>query len=118
MAHRLQMKLGVVPEGERTADSPDTVVHVEPTLGSQARSKGHLYLLVTSRRPGAKAREATRLVADAIRSEYYYDESAGIRVCLVKSIHPPNKRPAPGRRRLGPGPAGGAGAPPGGGAAA
>src|SRR5260221_1411658 len=95
MAHRLQMKLGVVPEGERTADSPDTVVHVEPTLGSQARSKGHLYLLVTSRRPGAKAHEATRLVADAIRSEYYYDESAGIPGCIVKSIHAANKRLAP-----------------------
>lgn len=100
MAHRLQMKLGVVPEGERTADSPDTVVHVEPTLGSQARSKGHLYLLVTSRRPGPKAHEATRLVADAIRSEYYYDESAGIRVCIVKSIHAANKRLAHIRDRL------------------
>ncbi|HYN70149.1 MAG TPA: hypothetical protein VEX41_08060 [Candidatus Eisenbacteria bacterium] len=100
MAHRLQMKLGVVPEGERTADSPDTVVHIEPTLGSQARSKGHLYLLVTCRRPGPKSREATRLVADAIRSEYYYDESAGIRVCIVKSIHAANKRLAHVRDRL------------------
>ncbi|MEZ0240608.1 MAG: hypothetical protein ACAH65_07415 [Chloroflexota bacterium] len=100
MAHRLQMKLGVVPEGERTPDSPDTVVHVEPTLGSQARSKGHLYLLVTCRRPGPKSREATRLVADAIRSEYYYDESAGIRVCIVKSILAANKRLAHVRDRL------------------
>lgn len=92
MAHRIQMKLGVVPDAERAADSPDTALHVEPRVGAQTRTKGHLYLLVTSRAGGAKAREATRLVADAIRSEYYYDESAGIRVCLVKAIQAANKR--------------------------
>jgi len=99
MAHRLQMKLGVVPEADRLPDSPDTVLHFEPTVGSQARSKGHLYLLVTSRVTGAKAREATRLVADAIRSEYYYDESAGIRVCLIKAIQAANKKLAHAREK-------------------
>src|SRR5450759_691571 len=92
MAHRLQMKLGVVPEVDRLPDSPDTVLNYEPTIGSQARSKGHLYLLVTCRIPGARAREATRLVAESIRTEYYYDESAGIRVCLIKAIQAANKR--------------------------
>ncbi|MEO5705273.1 MAG: hypothetical protein ABIZ52_06775 [Candidatus Limnocylindrales bacterium] len=92
MAHRIQMKLGVVPDAERATDSPDTALHIEPRIGAQTRGKGHLYLLVTSRVPGPKAREATRLVADAIRSEYYYDESAGIRVCLVKAIQVANKR--------------------------
>ncbi|HKB27923.1 MAG TPA: hypothetical protein VKC59_02775, partial [Candidatus Limnocylindrales bacterium] len=86
------MKLGVVPDADRLPDSPDTVLHVEPTVGSQARTKGHLYVLVTSRISGPKAREATRLVAEAIRSEYYYDESAGIRVCLIKAIQAANKR--------------------------
>jgi len=99
LAHRLQMKLGVVPEADRLPDSPDTVLHVEPTVGSQARSKGHLYLLVTSRIGGSKAREATRLVAEAIRSEYYYDESAGIRVCLIKAIQAANKRLAHTREK-------------------
>src|SRR3954468_22146153 len=93
------MKLGVVPEAEHMPDSPDTAIHVEPRVGSQTRTKGHLYLLVTSRVPGAKAREATRLVADSIRSEYYYDESAGIRVCLVKAIQAANKRLAHARER-------------------
>jgi hypothetical protein len=93
------MKLGVVPDGERAADSPDTALHVEPRVGAQTRTKGHLFLLVTSRVPGARAREATRLVADSIRSEYYYDESAGIRVCLVKSIQVANKRLAHARER-------------------
>jgi hypothetical protein len=99
VAHRIQMKLGVVPDTERAADSPDTALHVEPRVGAQTRTKGHLFLLVTSRVPGARAREATRLVADSIRSEYYYDESAGIRVCLVKSIQVANKRLAHARER-------------------
>jgi hypothetical protein len=93
------MKLGVVPDAERAADSPDTALHVEPRVGAQTRTKGHLFLLVTSRVPGPRAREATRLVADSIRSEYYYDESAGIRVCLVKSIQVANKRLAHARER-------------------
>jgi hypothetical protein len=99
VAHRIQMKLGVVPDAERAPDSPDTAIHVEPRVGAQTRTKGHLFLLVTSRVPGARAREATRLVADSIRSEYYYDESAGIRVCLVKSIQVANKRLAHARER-------------------
>ncbi|MGH7435696.1 MAG: hypothetical protein ACRENE_08475, partial [Polyangiaceae bacterium] len=99
MAHRIQMKLGVIPDAERTADSPDTALHIEPRVGAQTRTKGHLYLLVTSRVAGPRAREATRLVADVIRSEYYYDESAGIRVCLVKAIQVANKRLAHAREK-------------------
>ncbi|HEX5589858.1 MAG TPA: hypothetical protein VFX65_06175 [Candidatus Limnocylindrales bacterium] len=101
MALRLQMKLGVLAERDRLPDSPDTVLVVEPTVGSQARTKGQLYLLVTSMVPGPRAREATRLVADAIRHEYYYDESAGIRVCVVKAILAANKRLAHARERSG-----------------
>ena len=92
MAVRLHMKLGVVAEHDRLADSPDTLVVVEPSVGSVARSKGHLYLLVTSRLSSRHALEATRLAAETIRNEYYYDESAGIRVCLQKAIGTANKR--------------------------
>jgi hypothetical protein len=104
------MKLGVVPDDEHAPDSPDTAVHVEPRVGAQTRTKGHLFLLVTSRVPGPRALEATRLIADSIRSEYYYDESAGIRVCLVKAIQVANKRLSHARERgalgNGPGPIG------------
>src|SRR5215212_6597106 len=93
------MKLGVVPDAERAPDSPDSALHVEPRIGAQTRTKGHLYLLVTSRVPGARAHEATRLVADTIRSEYYYDESAGIRMCLAKAIRSANKRLTHARER-------------------
>ncbi len=99
MAPRFQMKLGVLAEQNRLADSPDTTVIVEPTVGSRARSKGQLYLLVTSMIPGPRAREATRLVAEVIRHEYYYDESAGIRVCLIKAILAANKRLTHARER-------------------
>jgi hypothetical protein len=101
MAVRLQMKLGIVAETDRLPDSPDTVVVVEPSIGSTARSKGSLYLLVTSRVPGVRLRELTRMAAETIRNEYYYDESAGIRVCIEKAINLVNKRLAHQRDRLG-----------------
>ena len=74
---------------------------VEPSVGSVARSKGHLYLLVTSRTSSRHALEATRLAAETIRNEYYYDESAGIRVCLQKAIATANKRLVHQADRLG-----------------
>ena len=101
MAARLQLKLGLVAEHDRLPDSPDTLVVVEPSVGSVARSKGHLYLLVTSRVSSRHALEATRLTAETIRNEYYYDESAGIRVCIQKAIATANKRLVHQADRLG-----------------
>ena len=101
MAARLHLKLGVVAEHDRLANSPDTIIVVEPSVGSVARSKGHLYLLVTSRVSSRHALEATRLAAETVRNEYYYDESAGIRVCLQKAIATANKRLAHQADRLG-----------------
>ncbi len=101
MAVRLQMKLGAISEQDRLPDSPDTIVVVEPTVSGIARSKGHLYLLVTSRVSNRGAAEATRIAAETIRNEYYYDESAGIRVCLEKAIASVNKRLNQQRDRLG-----------------
>ncbi len=101
MAVRLALKLGAVTDHDRLPDSPDAIVIVEPTVGSVARSKGSLFLLVDSAVPGPRAREAARLVADAIRDEYYYDESAGIRQCLVKAIGIANKRLSHQRDRYG-----------------
>ena len=101
LAVRLQMKLGVIAEPDRSPNSPDTVVVVEPTIGAVARSKGHLYLIVTSTIASARAQEATQLTAETIRGEYYYDESAGIRVCIEKAIVSANKRLNHQRERLG-----------------
>ena len=100
MALRLQMKLGVIRDDDRLPDSPDTVIVVEPSVGARARTKGRLYLLVTSSLTGPRAAEATRLAAETIQHEYYYDESAGIRVCLEKAIAAANKRLSHVRDRL------------------
>src|SRR3989442_4830036 len=100
MAVRLHMKLGVIAEPDRVSDSPDTIVVVEPSVGSVARSKGNLYLIVTSTIASARAQEATQLAAETIRGEYYYDESAGIRVCIEKAIGSANKRLGHQRERL------------------
>ena len=60
MAVRLQMKLGLVPEADRLPDSPDQMVVVEPSVGSVARTKGSLYLLVTARGHGQQVRRGRR----------------------------------------------------------
>ena len=104
MPVRLQMKLGVVAEEDRLQDSPDTTVVVEPTVGSTTRSKGSLYLVVTGQADHPRARDATRLVAETIRDEYFYDESAGIQVVLAKVVRSANRRLLAQRERLGLGP--------------
>jgi hypothetical protein len=101
MAVRLQMKLGVVAEAERLEDSPDTVAVVEPTIGATSRSKGSLYVVVSGVGRARRLQEATRLVADTVQGEYYYDESAGLVVCLEKSIRAANRKLAANRDRLG-----------------
>jgi hypothetical protein len=92
MASRLQLKYGLVSEHERLSNSADALLVTEPTTGSKARTKGSLYLIVTSRTVGGRTREACRLVADTVRREYYYDESAGIAICLEKSIRTAERR--------------------------
>lgn len=90
MAVRLHMNLGLLAESQRLPDSADTVVVVEPSIGSISRTKGSLYLLVTGA-GGRKLRDATKLVAERVRDDYYYDLSAGISVCLRKAIRGANK---------------------------
>jgi serine/threonine protein phosphatase PrpC len=107
MAVRLQMKLGVVAEAERLEDSPDTVAVVEPTIGATIRSKGSLYVVVSGIGRARRLQEATRLVADAVQGEYYYDESAGLIACLEKSIRTANRKLAASSDRLGLGDAAG-----------
>jgi len=101
MAVRLQMKLGYAADAARLPGSPDAILSEEPTIGSVVRSKGSMYLIVTARTTGPKVGEATRMVAQAIRDAYYYDESAGIVVCLEKAIRAANKKILHQRDRLG-----------------
>ncbi len=92
MSSRLALKYGLVSEEDRLSNSSDALVVTEPTTGSKARTKGSLYLLTNSRTLGGRTREACRLVADTIRREYYYDESAGIAIVLEKAVRAANRR--------------------------
>jgi hypothetical protein len=89
MALRLQMNLGLVAESQRLPDSADTVIVVEPNIGSTSRTKGSLFLLVTGA-GGRKLREATKIIAERVRDDYYYDLSAGISACLRKAVRNAN----------------------------
>lgn len=86
MPTRLHLKYGLVAEQDRLSSSADTLSVTEPATGSKSRTKGNLYLIVASATVGGRARDATALVADTIRREYYYDESAGIPICLDKAF--------------------------------
>jgi hypothetical protein len=92
MASRLALKYGLVSEEDRLSNSSDAIIVTEPTTGSKARTKGSLYLVVCSKSVGGKVRDACRLVADTIRREYYYDESAGIAIVLEKAVRAANRR--------------------------
>ena len=92
MATRLEITHGLIAERDRLSTSADTLSVTRPTTGSKTRSKGVLFLLVGSTLPGPSAREATALVAETIRHEYYYDESAGVPVCLEKAIKSADRR--------------------------
>jgi serine/threonine protein phosphatase PrpC len=92
MGPRLELKHGLIPEADRLSDSADTTLVTEPATGSKVRSKGNLYLVVSSTRIGGRAREATQLVAETIRREYYYDESAGVPICLEKAVRSANRK--------------------------
>ncbi|MDQ3553029.1 MAG: hypothetical protein M3395_01260 [Chloroflexota bacterium] len=86
MPTRLHLKYGLVAEQDRLSSSADTLSVTEPATGSKSRTKGNLYLIVSSATMGGRARDATVVVADTIRREYYYDESAGIPICLEKAF--------------------------------
>jgi hypothetical protein len=92
MATRLEITHGLIAERDRLSTSADTLSVNRPTTGSKTRSKGVLFVVVSSTVPGPRTRDATKLVADTIRHEYYYDESAGVPVCLEKAIKSADRR--------------------------
>jgi hypothetical protein len=92
MASRLALKYGVVAEEDRLSNSSDAIIVTEPATGSKTRTKGSLYLIVASKAVGGRTRDACRLVADTIRREYYYDESAGISIVLEKAVRAANRK--------------------------
>jgi hypothetical protein len=92
MGSRLQLRYGLVAEQDRLSTSADTLLVNEPATGSKSRTKGNLYLIVSSANVGGRSRDATALVAETVRREYYYDESAGIPACLEKTLRSANRK--------------------------
>ena len=50
MGPRLELKYGLVAEADRLSTSADAMLVTEPATGSKVRSKGNLYLVVSSAR--------------------------------------------------------------------
>jgi hypothetical protein len=92
MASRLEITHGLIAERDRLSTSGDTLSVTRPNTGSKTRTKGVLVVLVCASVGGPRVREASRLVADTIRQEYYYDESAGVPVCVEKAIRSADRR--------------------------
>lgn len=98
MAARLHLTIGLVAEQDRLGSTADSILVTQPATGSRARSKGSLYVLAAARIGSSRrSSETTQLVAETIRREYYYDESAGIPVCLEKAIRAANRKLRSGR---------------------
>jgi len=92
MATRLEIAHGLLAERDRSSTSGDTLSVTRPSTGSKTRTKGLLYIVVGTSLAGPRVAEATNLVAETIRHEYYYDESAGVPVCLEKAIRSADRR--------------------------
>ena len=92
MASRLEITHGLSAERDRLPTSSDTLSVTRPTTGSKTRTKGVLFIVAGSSAPGPRVREATALVAETIRHEYYYDESAGVAACLERAVRNADRR--------------------------
>ena len=101
MSNRFATRIGLPSADERPADALDLVAFHEPATGSQARTKGTLFLLAQLTGSGQHLVRAAREALDGIERDYYYDLSAGVLVALGKAVKNANRRLYHGRRRLG-----------------
>ncbi len=101
MSTRLGTRIGLPDPEERPAGALDVVRFREPELGSDARTKGSLFLLaqITGADPalGRAAREAL----EALERDYYYDLSAGALGALTNALRIANRRLFHQRAKLG-----------------
>ena len=92
MATRLEITHGLIGERDRLSTSADTLSVTRPTTGSKTRSKGVLFIARRLDHPGPAGPRSHHARAETIRHEYYYDESAGVPVCLEKAIKSADRR--------------------------
>lgn len=101
MSHRLSTRIGLPATEESTRGVHDVIRFREPTMGSETRTKGSLFLLaqVTGDDP-ALARAAGEAL-EALERDYYYDLSSGALGALSKALAGANRRLYHQRSRLG-----------------
>jgi hypothetical protein len=101
MSTRLATRIGVPPSQGRAGGSRDVVRFHEPKIGSEARTKGSLFLVAQVTGGDATLARAAREALEALEHDYYYDLSAGALGALAKALAGANRRLFHQRRRLG-----------------
>jgi hypothetical protein len=101
MSNRLATRIGLLAGEDRAPDALDLVRFREPTIGSEVRTKGSLFLLaqVTGGDPALGRAAAEAL--EAIERDYYYDLSAGATGAISKALTAANRLLYHQRSRLG-----------------
>jgi hypothetical protein len=101
MSNRLATRIGLLAGDERAPDALDLVRFREPTIGSEVRTKGSLFLLaqVTGGDPALGRAAAEAL--ETIERDYYYDLSAGATGAISKALAAANRLLYHQRSRLG-----------------
>ena len=100
MSNRLATRIGLPVAEERPADAFDLVAFEEPAIGSIARTKGSLFLLVQLTGGTPQLQRAAREAMDGLQRDYYYDLSAGVLQALSRSLASANRRLYHKRRKL------------------
>jgi hypothetical protein len=100
MSNRFATRIGLPSAEERPADARDLVVFHEPSVGAEARTKGSLFMVAQLTGATPQLAKAAGEALEALRTEYYYDLSAGVLVALSKALAGANRRLYHQRRRL------------------
>lgn len=101
MSHRLSTRIGLPAPEESTRDVHDVIRFREPTMGSETRTKGSLFLLAQVTGDDPALGHAAREALEALERDYYYDLSSGALGALSKALAGANRRLYHQRNRLG-----------------
>ncbi|MEX1072239.1 MAG: hypothetical protein WED86_00935 [Chloroflexota bacterium] len=101
MSTRLATRIGLVAAEERAADALDQLRFREPTVGSDVRTKGTLFLLAQVTGADAALGRAAREALEMVEHDYYYDLSAGAGGAIAKALTGANRLLYHQRTRLG-----------------
>jgi serine/threonine protein phosphatase PrpC len=101
MSSRLATRIGLLAPEERASDALDLVRFRQPTMGSEVRTKGSLFLLAQVTGGDAALARAVAEALEGVERDYYYDLSAGATGAVAKAVAGANRRLYHQRARLG-----------------